>query len=90
MDKTKHKLWTKDFILATLSGLFAALVFYITMTTLADYAAKAFGAGESIAGLTAGIFVLGGVLGRIFCGRYLETVGRRRLVLAGGAARSSS
>lgn len=78
-----QKLWTKNFILATLSGLFAALVFYITMTTLAMYAVVSFQASASIAGLVASIFVLGGVIGRIFSGRYIERIGRRKMILAG-------
>lgn len=57
-----QKLWTKNFILATLSGLFAAMVFYITMTTLALYADESFQASASIAGLVASIFVLGSVV----------------------------
>lgn len=78
-----QKLWTKDFILATLSGLFAAMVIYITMTTLAMYAVVSFQASASIAGLVASIFVLGGVIGRIFSGRYIERIGRRKLILSG-------
>lgn len=78
-----QKLWTKNFILATLSGLFAAMVFYITMTTLAMYAVELFQASASIAGLVASIFVLGSVIGRIFSGRYIERIGRRNLILSG-------
>jgi MFS family permease len=77
-----QKLWTKDFILATLAGLFAAMVFYITLTTLAMYATEYYQANASIAGLVASIFVFGCVLGRIFSGRYIERIGRRKLTLA--------
>jgi MFS family permease len=78
-----QKLWTKDFVLTTLSGLFSAMVFYITMTTLAVYAAKTFvGISASVAGLTASIFVIGSVVGRIFAGRFIDIVGRRKLLLA--------
>jgi MFS family permease len=80
-----EKLWTGNFVLATLSGLFSALVFYITMTTFAVYAQRTYHAGDSVAGLTASIFVLGSVLGRIFCGRLLERLGRKRLLLVANA-----
>ncbi|MBN7771759.1 MFS transporter [Clostridium aminobutyricum] len=78
-----QKLWTKNFILAALSGLFAAMVFYITMTTLAMYAIVSFRASASIAGLIASIFVLGGVFGRLFSGQYMERIGRRKFILSG-------
>lgn len=78
-----QKLWTKNFILATLSGLFAAMVFYITLTTLAMYAVETYQASASIAGLVASIFVLGSVIGRIFSGRYIERIGRKKLIFFG-------
>ncbi|MDR3305378.1 MAG: MFS transporter [Clostridiales Family XIII bacterium] len=82
--KEKTRIWTRDFTLATLAGLFSAMVFYITLTTLAMYAGRSFGTGAGLSGLVASIFILGGVAGRIFSGRYLDRVGRRRLVLIGG------
>ncbi|MDR1796839.1 MAG: MFS transporter [Clostridiales Family XIII bacterium] len=77
-----EKLWTRNFVMATLSGLFSALVFYITMTTLALYAQRVYDAGASLSGLTASIFVIGSVIGRMFCGRTLERIGRKRLLLS--------
>jgi MFS family permease len=82
-DEGKSRIWTRDFTLATLAGLFSAMVFYITLTTLARYANQSFGTGAGMSGLVASIFILGGVAGRIFSGRYLERVGRRRLILIG-------
>ncbi|NTV89892.1 MAG: MFS transporter [Clostridiales bacterium] len=68
------KLWTKNFILVTLSGLFVALVFYITFTTMAVYVAGKYSVSPGIAGLTAGIFVIGSVFGRLAGkGRWLRS-----------------
>jgi MFS family permease len=77
-------LWTKDFIFATLSGLFSSLVFYITMTTLAVFAVETYHVSTSISGLVAGIFVIGSAAGRLISGRYIELVGRRRIILCSG------
>lgn len=79
-----QKLWTKDFILSSFAGFFSAMVLYITTTTFALYAAKTFQVNAGMAGLTASVFVIGSVLGRIFGGRYIELIGRRKLVLMGG------
>jgi MFS family permease len=78
-----QKIWTKDFIIATVSGLFSSMVFYITMTTFAGYAVTTYGVNESMAGLVAGVFVVGSAFGRLFSGRYVELIGRRRLILFG-------
>ncbi|GHU89324.1 MFS transporter [Clostridia bacterium] len=80
------KLWTKNFVFATFSGLFSSMVFYVTMTTLVGYAQGAFGASEGMSGLVVGIFVIGGAAGRLFGGRYIEEIGRRKLLLVSGAA----
>jgi MFS family permease len=79
--ESTQKLWTANFIFATFSGLFSSLVFYITMTTLAVFAIDNYQVSTSIAGLTAGIFVIGSAIGRLFSGRYIELAGRRRIIL---------
>jgi MFS family permease len=78
-----QKIWTKDFVLTTLTGLFSALVFYITLTTMAVYSSATCGVNESLAGLAASIFVIGCVFGRILCGQLIERIGRKRFVLVG-------
>jgi MFS family permease len=81
----EQKLWTKNFVFATFSGLFSSLVFYITMTTLAVFAVETYHASTGISGLVAGIFVIGSAAGRLFSGRYIELAGRRRIILWSGA-----
>ncbi|MDR0885120.1 MAG: MFS transporter [Clostridiales Family XIII bacterium] len=80
-----ERIWTKDFIIATISGLFFSLVFYITMTTFAVYAVTTYHVNESMAGLVAGVFVIGSACGRLLSGRYVELVGRRKTVIFGAA-----
>ena len=74
-----QKLWTKDFIFIMLANMFLALVFYILLTTLALYSTKTYNVSASLAGFTATLFVVGALFGRIFTGRYIELIGRRRL-----------
>jgi MFS family permease len=66
--------------------MFTGFVFYLLMTTLAIYATSKFNASSSIAGLTASIYVLGSLFGRLFTGKYIELVGRRKTVYIGGSA----
>jgi MFS family permease len=78
-----NALWTKDFILITLTGLFSALVFYTGLTTMAVYSGVTFGVNESLAGLAVSIFVIGCLFGRILCGRFIGKIGGKRFVLIG-------
>ncbi|MET1154439.1 MFS transporter [Arthrobacter sp.] len=81
MDQQPAKLWTKNFILAIVVNLFIAMVFYLLMTTMALYAVDRFQASDTAAGFASSAFVLGSVIARIFAGRLLDIVGRRRLIL---------
>ena len=82
--ETNNKLWTKDFIMATFTAFFAAVVFYTTVTTFAGYALATYEVNESVAGFVAGVFILGSAFGRLYAGRFVELVGRRKMMLIGG------
>lgn len=77
------KLWTKDFIILSSTSFFISLVYFLLMTTLAVYAIGQFNASESMAGLAASIFVIGAVCSRLFTGRYIETIGRKKVLYGG-------
>lgn len=74
-------LWTKDFILATLVNFTISLVFYLLMPTMALYAVKQFAASETISGLASSGFIIGAVIARIFTGKFLDIVGRKRMIV---------
>ncbi|GAA4432117.1 MFS transporter [Georgenia halophila] len=79
---TSEPLWTRDFVLATIVNLSASTVFYLLMTTLARYASEEFGAGDSLAGLAASMFIVGAIFARLLGGNLIELVGRRRMLVA--------
>lgn len=78
-----RRLWSKDFILALIIASFLSFVFYLLVTTMAQYAILRFGASETVGGFAASAFVIGALLGRILGGTFLDVVGRRRLLLLG-------
>src|SRR5690625_1331365 len=55
--------------------------FFLLLTVMAGYAIAAFAASDAMAGFAASSFVVGSVFGRLVAGRYLDVVGRRRLIL---------
>lgn len=79
---SRQKLWTKDFMILMCTNFFIALTFYTLMTTMAAYAIQQYQASESSAGLASSIFVLAAVFSRLLAGKYLELIGRRKLIYA--------
>jgi MFS family permease len=79
----KVKLWTKDFIMVSLSNFLLFISFYMLMVTLAVFSINKFHASQSEAGLASSIFVLGAVLVRPIAGRMMSTVGKKKLLLMG-------
>ncbi|HNX17652.1 MAG TPA: MFS transporter [Methanoregula sp.] len=72
------KLWTKDFIFITLENFLLFITFFIFMTTLALYAMGTYSMTPGEAGFAVGVFVIGGLAGRLFSGKYIEVIGRKK------------
>ena len=79
----KSKLWTKDFIIMSVSTFFGGLTFYLLITTLTVYAVEEFNASQSMAGLASSIFVVGALVSRLFAGKYIEIIGRKKMLYGG-------
>jgi len=76
----QSKLWSKDFIILSVTNFFIALTFYLLMTMMTVYAVEQFRASESMAGLASSMFVIGAVFSRLFAGKYLEVIGRKKML----------
>jgi predicted MFS family arabinose efflux permease len=79
----ESKLWTKDFIIMSISTFFGGLTFYLLITTLSVYAIEEFNTSQSMAGLVASIFVVGALVSRLFAGKYIEIIGRKKMLYGG-------
>lgn len=77
----RDPLWSRDYVLAIATNLFVAIVFYELMTTTALYAVDRFAASGTEAGLTSGAFVIGAVVGRLAIGKWIDLLGRKRVLL---------
>ncbi|WP_085992974.1 MFS transporter [Oceanobacillus senegalensis] len=83
MNQSKPKLWTKDFIIISSANFFLYLVFYLLLVTMAVYAVEQFNASESQGGLITGIFIIGTLIGRLFLGRLITTIGNKKMLYFG-------
>lgn len=83
MHLATQKLWTKDFLIISLVNFFLTLIFFLLMVTIGVHAVTAYGATTSEAGLVTGIFIIGTLVGRLFIGRLIDSIGRRKTLLIG-------
>jgi len=83
LNQNKASLWTKDFIVVSSVNFLLTLIFYLLMVTIAVYAVEEFGASTSEAGLITGIFIVGTLFGRLYIGRVIDSIGRKRTLIIG-------
>lgn len=83
MNQSRTRLWTKDFVIVSSINFFITLIFYLLMVTLAIYAVNELDASTSEAGLISGIFIIGTLIGRLFIGRFIDSIGRKKTLFIG-------
>lgn len=79
-DMNRERLWTKDFVTVTVINFLVFLTHFLLMVTIASYAVDQFHASTNIAGLVAGIFIIGALIGRVGTGRIIEDIGSKRVL----------
>lgn len=83
MGEKKESLWTVPFVLDTVINLLVFLIYYLLMVIIAVVAKDELHASASEAGLAVGIYIIGTVAARIFAGRFVGTLGCRRVLYGG-------
>lgn len=78
--KSPEPLWTAPFVQFSLASLAGTLVFYLLMSTTASYAAAAYGADPTGAGVAASGFMVGAVVARGGAGYLFLRLGLRRVL----------
>jgi len=82
MGRENETLFTKNFVLTSLSTVAIFTSFYFLLVTLPIYILK-LGGSESEIGLIIGVFTISAVLLRPFIGREVDKRGRKSILLAG-------
>lgn len=80
-----EKLWTKDFVIVSLENFVTYFTYYTLIATITAFATEKFHASTSMAGLSAGIFILGAVFGRLYTGSFIDRVGWKKMLFYGFA-----
>lgn len=71
---SQPRLWSKDFIILSISNFFIYFAFYLLMVTSTLFATDMFNATPSQAGLASGIFVIGTLVTRLIVGSIINKV----------------
>jgi MFS family permease len=79
----QERLWTKDFVTVSVINFLVFSTHFLLMVTIASYAVNKFHASTNMAGLVAGIFIIGALIGRLGTGRIIETVGSSKVLKFG-------
>lgn len=78
-----NRIFTKDLSLAFVITVCCSLNYFAILINITSFGITTFGASEAEAGFSAGIYVIGGLFSRLFLGKYIELVGRRRMLILG-------
>lgn len=81
--KSNEKLFNKGFITVTLINFVIFLVYYCFVVITAKYAKSELGASTAQAGLATGIYIIGTLIARLYIGKKLELIGRKRILRYG-------
>ena len=80
------RLWTGQFIGMIFMRFFTSFALNAYTSIMALYAMERFAAGEALAGVASGAFIIGAMVSRFFTAKYTEIVGRTRLMRASAVA----
>lgn len=79
----RERLFTKDFLLDTAISLCCSLNYFTLLINITGFATVTFGATSAEGGLAAGLYVIGGLISRVCLGKYVEMVGRKKMLIFG-------
>ena len=80
---TDSRLWTRDFSIVFAVNFLLVLVFYLLLVVIGLFATNELEVSASTAGLIAGVFIIGVLVGRVLVGQFIDRLGRKRSMLAG-------
>ncbi len=77
------KLWTRSFTVVTVVNFLGSLNFLLLMIVVSKFATDQFGASTAVAGLSSSIFVIGALVTRPLCGKWIHRVGQTKILYVG-------
>ena len=66
-----ERLFTKAFVIDMMISLCCSLNYFALLINMVDFATIELGASSAESGMAAGIYVIGGLVSRVFLGKYI-------------------
>ena len=79
----KEKLFNTGFITITTINFIVFLIYYCFVVITAKFATSELGANPAQAGFSAGIYIIGTLIARLYIGKKLELIGRKQMLRFG-------
>ncbi len=79
---SEDRLFSRNFMILMIMGFCFVATYLLIYICMADFVEDRFDGNASFGGLAACIFVLGSFLARILLARYVDTIGRKRCLIA--------
>ncbi len=79
----KQKLWTRDFVLGTLTNFVISANYFMLMVVITAYTMEAYGAPASLAAFCASIFIIGTLVARFTSALLIERINTKLLLVIG-------
>ena len=76
------RIVTRDFLIALTILMCCSMNFFLILINLQDFVQDNLGGSTFDAGVAAGLYVFGGITSRMLFGKYIELVGRKRMLIA--------
>jgi MFS family permease len=80
---TQQGLWTRSFVIITTEYFLVAIAFWLMMPVVSRFAADEFDASKGLVGFCTSIFVIGAIIARPLCGKWIHRVGQTRTFALG-------
>ena len=77
----KEAVFTRDFLLDMGVSMCCSLNYFTLLINIVGFATVTYGATSAEAGMAAGLYVIGGLISRFFLGKYIELVGRKKVLI---------
>ena len=77
---TRNRIVTRDFLIAMTILMCCSMNFFLILINLQDFVQDRFGGSAFEAGVAAGLYVFGGITSRVLFGKYIELIGRKRML----------
>lgn len=84
--RLEEPLWTKDFILGTVTNFVLSCNYFMLTVVMTAYAMDVYDAPASLAAFCASIFIVGTLFARISSPKLMQKLGRKPLLFAGAIA----